>query len=522
VTRDDDGPPQIPGYVYVGPLGTGGYSTVYRYHQLSLGRDVAVKVLRDRGQDGAAIAEALNEAKRMALLDDHPHIVRVYDAGTVADGQAFIAFIIMQLCRKETLAHLVEQGPLATARVVRLGRQIAGAVYAIHQAGLMHRDIKPANILVDGSGNPRLSDFGIAGTLARSAGDDTATPRSLPWCPPEILEGDPGSVHSDLYSLGATLWHLLAGRSPFDVPGDNGESDVIRRILETPASLTGRADVPVGLEQLLARMLAKRPDRRPVTADAVASELESIEKWDLRDVPFDGASWHPPHAPDTGVARAGHDIAEHEMTRVAAPGGPLPAAVPKAERTQTPQPEPGSGSRVEADWPTTIATPLPEHTADAPQQPRPVRDEPLTDPAPAPDSRQRWIWAAAGVLVAGAAVAALTLATTSSTPAADPAPSSGGEQGAGDGGDNLPPGVPTVTATRLDPKTLRFTWTYSAPLESDTFAWRTADGTRSDIADKPEIDLAASAGTELCVQVRVVRRDGSHASVEFSQPGCGS
>ena len=149
--------------------------------------------------------------------------------------------------------------------VLRTVIQLACAVETAHRAGIIHRDIKPANVLVSQYGAPGLTDFGIAGRGGAAVDDDDDVGVSVPWAPPEVLFGQSnGDARADVYSLAATLWQLLVGRSPFEVPGgDNTAYALMPRIRANPAPSTGRADVPVSLERLLAQAMAKDPANRP-------------------------------------------------------------------------------------------------------------------------------------------------------------------------------------------------------------------------------------------------------------------
>lgn len=241
--------PEIPGYRFVQPLGRGGYSDVYEYEQDLTRQRVAVKVLRVETVSDLTMRMFGTEAQSMARLATHPFIVKVFQAGFASDGRPYL---VMQYYPPP---HLGKRAPLGTPQVLRTGIQLASAVETAHRAGILHRDIKPANILVDEYGAPGLTDFGIAGD-ASQAEDDGSGGVSIPWSPPEVLNGTShGSVQADVYSLGATLWHLLVGRSPFWLPsGDNSERALLARILTTPAPATGKA-VPPQLELLLQQVI---------------------------------------------------------------------------------------------------------------------------------------------------------------------------------------------------------------------------------------------------------------------------
>lgn len=207
-------PPDLPGFKFVRHLGSGGFADVYLYEQQLLGRrNVAVKVLLRGELMGSALDNFSNEATLMATLSNHPSIVSVFQADIASDGRPFI---VMEYCSKPTLHARYRAARFSEAETLRIGVQIAGAVETAHRAGILHRDIKPANILVTDYGRPALTDFGIAGTTSSTA----AAGLSVPWAPPEAVEsGRLGDVRSDVYSLSATLYTLLAGRTPFEIPG---------------------------------------------------------------------------------------------------------------------------------------------------------------------------------------------------------------------------------------------------------------------------------------------------------------
>ena len=281
------GAPQLPGLVYVQPLGSGGYADVYLYEQQSPRMPVAVKVLRSEGLTDALRRQFAEEADAMAALGDHPYIVQIFRGGTSADGRPYL---VMKYYPPPNLARRARLSPLTVDEVLRTGIQLASAVETAHQAGIVHRDIKPANVLVSSYGAPGLTDFGIAGrggVDAASALDWAATGDgpdgtdaadvgvSVPWAPPEVLylqtDGSPATPQlaerGDVYSLAATLWQLLVGRSPFEVPGgDDSAYALMPRIRTQPVPPTGRADVPPTLERILAQSMAKDPALRPGSA----------------------------------------------------------------------------------------------------------------------------------------------------------------------------------------------------------------------------------------------------------------
>lgn len=268
-------PPTLPGFAFIRVLGSGGFADVFLYEQNMPRRLVAVKVL---------LAEVVNdglrrmfqaEADLMAQLSSHPSILTVYQASVAADGRPYL---VMEYC-SATLGQRYRAVQLPLAEVLSIGVRIASAVETAHRQGVLHRDIKPSNILTTAYGHPVLSDFGIAATLGEAETSE-AVGLSIPWSAPEVLHDDvPGTVASEVWSLGATVYSLIAGRSPFEIQGgDNGTVALMSRIEKAKLGRTGRADVPPSLEQVLARAMSKRPRDRQSSALELIRDLQAIEE----------------------------------------------------------------------------------------------------------------------------------------------------------------------------------------------------------------------------------------------------
>ena len=296
--------PVIPGFAFVEHLGSGGFADVFLYEQQWPRQRVAVKVVRpDVPLTDREKYLFTAEANAMARLADHPYIVSVITAGVTAEGGR--PFLVMRYCPPPDLGVRVRSNPMAPVDAVSTGIKLASAIETAHRSGILHRDIKPSNVLVTSYHEPALTDFGIAGHMADVEGDNDVR-ISYPWSPPELLDGrSNGSVASDVYSLGATIWHLLVGRSPFSIPsGDNSTRALSARILHAAPPATQRPDVPPALDRLLQQCLAKRPEHRPASALELARALQRIES---------AAGWSR-----TAVAVEG----DRPDASVAAPGGP--------------------------------------------------------------------------------------------------------------------------------------------------------------------------------------------------------
>lgn len=275
-------PPSIEGFRFIELLGSGGHADVFLYRQDRPSRSVAIKVLTPEAaaRRGASLDA---EADAMAALSAHPHIVTIFGATATADG---LPCLVMEYYPGDNYGVRCRRELFSVPDVLRVGIQVASAVEAAHQAGILHRDIKPSNILESSYGQPSLADFGIATTGI----DQEAQGMSVPWAPPELLDGSGiGDARSDVYSLAATLYTLLEGRSPFEVvDGENKPLDLIDRIAHTPVPPLTIEGVPESLERLLTVAMAKAPSDRPGNVAAFARSLQEIElELRLAQTPFE-------------------------------------------------------------------------------------------------------------------------------------------------------------------------------------------------------------------------------------------
>ena len=258
-------------YELAGLVGTGGMSSVYKAHDRLLERDVALKVLHPHfGDDEEYVERFRREARAVAQLS-HPNLVTVIDRGE-ADGHQFIVF---ELIDGENLKELVQRtGPLPVSRAVELTSSVADGLAFAHEHGLVHRDVKPQNVLVNGEGQAKVTDFGIARSLDVEHGvTQTGTVMGTSnYLSPEQAAGKPVTPATDVYSLGVVLYELLTAEVPF--PGDNFVAVAMKHLNETPPSLLERrADVPVRLAAAVDRALEKDPARRFPSMGAFAAEL---------------------------------------------------------------------------------------------------------------------------------------------------------------------------------------------------------------------------------------------------------
>jgi len=247
---------------------------VFLYEQNMPRRQVAVKVMLHELVDDSVRQMFQAESTLMAQLSTHPSILTVYEAGVAADGRPYL---VMELC-SAALASRYRAETIPLADVLRIAIRIGGAIETAHRAGVLHRDIKPSNILTTAYGYPVLSDFGIAATVASSREQETIG-LSVPWSAPEVLLDDTsGTVASEVWAFAATVYSLLAGRSPFEIPGaDNSSAELIGRITRAQPPPIDRPDVPASLDRLLRGALVRDPRRRPATILDIVRGLQAIE-----------------------------------------------------------------------------------------------------------------------------------------------------------------------------------------------------------------------------------------------------
>lgn len=236
-------------------VGRGGMGAVWLATDKVLGRQVALKRLGMMpGSDAPVVARAEREARLAARLN-HPHVVGVYDLA--ADGDE--TWLVMEYVDGESLAdRLRREGAMPAAQAVPIVEQCADALQSAHAAGIVHRDVKPSNIMVGRDGRAKITDFGIArGTADPSLTQTGLVTGSPAYLAPEVAMGGSATPASDVWSLGATLYHALSGAPPYDV-GDNVMGGLYRIVHEEPPRLEGTGD----LAPLLAGTMSKDPEQR--------------------------------------------------------------------------------------------------------------------------------------------------------------------------------------------------------------------------------------------------------------------
>ena len=253
--------------------GTGGMSSVYKARDAVLERTVAIKILHEHFSDDPEYVERFRrEARALAQLN-HPNIVTVIDRGEFEGRQ----FIVFEHVDGETLKSLVErEGALPVDRAISLVHQVARGLAFAHEHGVVHRDVKPQNVLIDDDGAAKVTDFGIARSIDPSDGlTETGTLLGTSeYIAPEQASGQRVDERSDQYSLAAVLFELLTGEPPYD--GENFMAVAVKHVREpVPSARERRSDVSPRLDAIVARAMAKRPDDRFPSTEAMMAALEA-------------------------------------------------------------------------------------------------------------------------------------------------------------------------------------------------------------------------------------------------------
>lgn len=456
-------PPILPGFSHVHILGSGGFADVFLYEQNMPRRQVAVKVMLSEVVNDQVRQMFQAEANLMAQLSAHPSILTVYQASVSSDGRPYL---VMELC-SSALSQRYRSERIPVPEVLRIAVKIGSAIETAHRAGVLHRDIKPSNILLTAYGHPVLSDFGIAASLSETA-DREAVGMSIPWSAPEVLMDETaGTIPSEVWAFAATVYSLLAGRSPFEVPGQsNTSTDLISRINRAKPQPMDRSDVPVRLERILNRAMSRRPDNRPASVLELVYELQSIEsELGVPQTPVEIAV-------DEWASSTVADLEDKTIIR----GGAIPRGTVSQRRRRRrglEQAYNSVGTIVKEDPVGSRTTP--------------------THPRGAGRGMRALAWAvvaAAVFVVALGVLAILVLVRTTSTD------------------------IPTVSdiSARVVDDTVEFTWADPGLGSSDTYQVATNDG--SPVVQQREASFVVDAepGDRVCVSV-AVNREGRTGAV---------
>jgi serine/threonine protein kinase len=263
--------PRVPGYDLVRELGRGGMGIVWEAIEHRLERPVALKVrMDDVGEDDASAAALWAEARLAARVAD-PGVVPVHDVGRTLDGRPFYT---MELVAGTDLGAVLKDGALPEARAVRIAAEIARAVAAAHEAGIIHRDLKSRNVMIDRSGRARVLDFGLALRLSQDGTAGASFAGSPSYMAPEQLSGEPLGPPTDVHAIGVLLYEMLTGRRPY--AGENHAAVLYAVLQLQPEPPSKLVPTSPAVERVCLRCLEKDPKRRFASARPLADALGAI------------------------------------------------------------------------------------------------------------------------------------------------------------------------------------------------------------------------------------------------------
>ncbi len=300
-------------------IARGGMAEVHLARDRSLDRPVAVKVLFSEFATDPAFVERFRREAQAAANLSHPNICGVYDWGS-EDGTYFI---VMEYVDGRSLAEIMrEEGPLHPRRAAEIAFEVAGALGFAHSKGVVHRDVKPGNVLVSGTGNAKVVDFGIARALSSPSEELTqagSVMGTATYFSPEQAQGFQVDARSDLYSLGVVLFEMVTGRPPFG--GDSPVAIAYKHVQESPPRPSSLiSGLPPGLEAIIGKLLAKHPDNRYRSAEDLRADLRRFLD-DQTPLALEEQS-----AARTRVAPVAAPVPDPAATQVAVPVTAAPAA----------------------------------------------------------------------------------------------------------------------------------------------------------------------------------------------------
>ncbi|MEI8341992.1 MAG: serine/threonine-protein kinase, partial [Verrucomicrobiota bacterium] len=275
---------QVNHFLIESVLGGGGMGKVYKAFDIELERHIALKVVQQELGGDAEHLKKFEEEARFTALVNHPNVVKVFSFGS----DHGLLFIAMELVDKGTLSQLIDlQGRIAELQALEIGIQVAEGLNAAHQRGLLHRDVKPGNILFLDPHTMKIVDFGLAQFLEQEAENASSDIWGTSYyLPPERLNRQPEDLRSDIYSLGSTLFHAIAGRPPFEA--ETASLVALKHIKSKAVSLQAFApDVSESTAAVINRMLQKDPNDRYQTYDDLITHLTAARNL-LTEIPPSG------------------------------------------------------------------------------------------------------------------------------------------------------------------------------------------------------------------------------------------
>ena len=372
-------------YEIISILGAGGMGKVYKVKNLISERVEAMKILLPDLNSNKSLADRfLREIRLLATLH-HPNIAELRTALTYENQLV----MIIEFVEGETLANRIARAPLSTADVINYADQCLAALSYAHKQNITHRDIKPANMMITFEGVLKLMDFGIARSTKDGSLTSTGTTLgSLNYMPPEQVRGEAADARSDIYSFGASLYEMLTGKVPFDTDSQYALMSA-QLNSDPPPPITLRNDLPAALNQIILMCMAKDPDKRFQSADALRAALKTVPVSSLpaaRTTSIPSTATGEMHTPGVfeSTSAPATPTRSSATTLIDGPAQPRPAVTPAPAPTQAQPPSPPP--------PTPQSTP-------APSAPVAAGYPPVPPPQPRPSTSSRGLWLAIGSLV---------------------------------------------------------------------------------------------------------------------------
>lgn len=539
--RASSSPPDLAGYTFVRLLGSGGFSDVFLYDQQLPKRRVAVKVLLTDELTAANRAAFVAEANLMAQLSAHPYIVTIFHAGVAADDRPYF---VMEYCSGPSLADRYKREAFSVADALRTGVRLSSAIATAHAAGILHRDIKPANVLTNDYGWPALTDFGISSaiddelpslttTITRAASDtgtggtsdSHSVGMSVPWSPAEMFDDDPvPDVRSDVFSLAATIYTLLAGHTPFEVAGrSNGALDLIGRIERGSITPLNRTDVPASLLAVLQKGMATRREDRFASAVDFARALQRVElelSYSPTTIDVPNLVVEAETRSEGGEADAADRTTARSVSVIQAQAAQAPAVIDTPAFPGIPAAgtaAPAAPCTVEA---ATVVrgvrgTGAPSAPGETIVRPKRQTASESADDEPKPRKRRVAVIVIAS-LAAVIAVAIVVGVLNGGLPSGNQAGPSAKPKAADVLADDIPSPTLVSSTASADGTAVTFVWKAAGSKPGDSYIWHRTD--RSDEStpiptNTPSAEITGvTAGVPVCIEV-VVRRAGKTSPV---------
>jgi eukaryotic-like serine/threonine-protein kinase len=481
-------------YEIISILGAGGMGKVYKVRNVISERVEAMKILLPDLTSNQSLADRfLREIRLLATLH-HPNIAALRTALTYENQLV----MIIEYVEGETIANRIARAPLSTAEVVNYSDQCLNALSYAHKQNIIHRDIKPANMMLTPEGVVKLMDFGIARSNKDGSLTSTGTTLgSLNYMPPEQVRGESADARSDIYSFGASLYEMLTGKLPFDT--DSQYALMTAQLnSDPPPPITLRSDLPPALNQIILMCMAKDPDKRFQSAEALRAALKTVP---VSSLPPARTTAVPSNAPSTPAPALGTPAAPAHSSATTLVDTPLPrsAGLPTPVPTQLQPP-----------------TPTPQPTQSAP--PPVVVAPPVAPPPPRPSATHRGLWLALGSLVGVSVLlaAGIYIPRRMGTHA-DPAVSSDSPSG---------PTTPSSPSSSPDASTPPSPASPVAgspsPASSDSPVSIKAPGVGIDVDDKGNVAIKSPMGSISATADGNVDIKSPHGSVKATKDGAAS